>query len=90
MHTVGAALSRVLHASISQDVRCLSVTLALDRGRHTAKLFLFCGSDAAHRPRANRDDTLVRPLSEQHVKLSTTHVTLRRGRDSIIQDSERD
>lgn len=90
MCTVGVTLSINTHTSISQDVRGLSVTLALDRGRHTAKLFLFFGSDAANRPRANCSRILVRPLSGQRDKRSTTHVTLRRGLDSIIQDSERD
>lgn len=87
MHTVDVTLSSILHASISQDVRCLSVTLALDLGRRAAKLFLFFGSDAAHRPRANCSGILVRPQSGQHVKLSAADMTLRRGRDSIIQNS---
>ena len=90
MGTVGLTLSSSMHASILRDVRGPRITLALDSGRHAAKLFLFCRSDSANRPRANHSETLDRPLGGQLVKLSTTDMTLRRGRDSIIQDSERD
>lgn len=86
---VGVPLSSILHASILRDVRGPRITLAPDSRRHTAKLFLFRRSDSANRPRANHSWMLVRPLHGSHSRPSTIHMTLRRGRDSIMQSSRR-